>query len=179
MSATHGVLRRNISAALAAFCISGGIAMAVKTQGTELYFIDPADNSVNKVDCPTSFDGPSAPMEQIETTCLDSPGRTYVAGMPNPGSATMTIYSDPSSATHLRLYELKGETLDWAIGWSDGLGIAPTADSSGFTLPATRTWNTFEGHVADFPFTFGLNAVVTSNLSVQVSGDPQWVPKTA
>ena len=154
--------------------------MAVKTQFTELYFVDPDDNSVVEVGCVTSITGLTAGRDQIETTCLDSPGRTYEPGMPTPGAASFTINADPADPSHIRLHELyrEGVTLDWAIGWGDGFEIVPTADSSGFTLPTTRTWLTFEGYIADFPFEFALNSVVTSSLSIQVSGLPVWVPKT-
>lgn len=154
--------------------------MAVKTQFTELYFVDPDDLSVVEVGCVTSFTGLDAPRDQIETTCLDSEGRTYVGGMPTPGTATMTINADPSDPSHIRLYELyrAGTELDWAIGWGDGWEIVPTADSSGFTLPTTRSWITFEASVSGFPFEFALNSVVTSGLALQVSGLPLWTPKT-
>ena len=154
--------------------------MAVKTQGTELYFIDPDGAVVTEVGCVTSITGLTAARDQIETTCLDSLARTYEPGMPTPGAAQFTINADPDDTSHVRLHELyrAGTSLDWAIGWGDGFEIPPTGDSSGFTLPTTRTWITFEGYVADFPFDFALNTVVTSNLSIQVSDFPVWVPKT-
>jgi Phage tail tube, TTP, lambda-like len=154
--------------------------MAVKTQGTELYFIDPAGAVVTEVGCVTTITGLTAARDQIETTCLDSLARTYLPGMPTPGAATFTINADPTDTSHIRLHELyrEGTSVDWAIGWSDDIGVAPTGDSSGFTLPTSRTWITFEGYIADYPFDFALNAVVTSNLSIQVSDFPVWVPAT-
>lgn len=47
----------------------------------------------------------------------------------------------------------------------------------GFTLPATRTWFTFQGFVSDFPFDFAGNAVVATVAAIQRSGDSAWVPK--
>jgi hypothetical protein len=154
--------------------------MAVKTQGTELYFIDPDSTEVVKIGCPTTITGIGAARDQIETTCLDSEGRTYEAGMPTPGTANFTIQADPADPSHIRLHELyrEGTTLDFALGWSDGTGIVPTADSSGFTLPTTRSWISFTGYVTDFPFDFALNSVVTSNLGIQVSDFPHWIPKS-
>lgn len=161
--------------------------MAVKTQFTDLYFIDPADDSVVEVGCVTSIDGLTAARDQIETTCLNSAAREYEAGMPTPGAATFGINFEPADPSHVRLHELYvlGTTLQWALGFSDyappqgpGLGPEPTADSnSTFNLPATRTWLTFEGYVNDLPFNFALNTVVTSTVSVQVSGFPVLVPK--
>jgi len=153
--------------------------MAVKTQGSELYFIDPDTADVVEVGCVTTLTGLTAARDQIETTCLDSTARTYVAGMATPGQAQFTVNFDPSDASHVRLHELyvEGVTIDWALGWSDGTA-APTSDSSAFTTPTTRTFILFNGFLTDVPFEFALNTVVTSNIAVQVSDFPVLVPKS-
>jgi hypothetical protein len=153
--------------------------MAKKTQGTQLYFIDPDDFSIVKVGCVTALSGLTAGRDQIETTCLDSDAREYIAGMATPGAANFTINFDPTDASHTRLHELyvAGTTLDWALGWSDGVDIPPVSDSTAFDLPTTRTWITFEGYIQDLPFDFALNSVVTSQVAIQVSGFPTLVPK--
>jgi len=154
--------------------------MSVKTQGTQLFAIDPADGSVIVVGCPTSIDGIDTAIEQIEVTCLDSLAREYVAGMPTPGTATFAINVDPQDASHIRLHQLKiaGETMQWAVGWSEGVGV-PTSElgSDGeyvwnLPLPTDRSWITFEGFMNSFPFTFALNSVVQSTVGIQVSGEP-------
>ena len=153
--------------------------MAVKTQGTELYFLDPDTGTATEVGCVTTITGLTAARDQIETTCLNSAARTYEAGMAAPGAASFTINADPRIASHVRLHELyaTGTKVDWALGWSDGTD-APTVDTNGtFNLPTTRSWISFNGYVSDFPFDFALNTVVTSNLSVQVSDFPAWVAK--
>lgn len=152
--------------------------MAKKTQGTELYFIDPETFATTKVGCVTGITGLTAGRDQIETTCLDSDARTYEAGMATPGAAQFTINFDPSDTSHTRLHELyvAGTTLDWALGWSDG-AAAPTSDSTAFDLPTTRSWITFEGYVSDLPFDFALNSVVSSQVAIQVSGFPTLTPK--
>ncbi len=154
--------------------------MAIKTQGTELYYIDPDTFAVAKVGCVTTLTGLTAGRDQIEVTCLDSDAREYLAGMATPGAAQFTINADPTDTSHVRLHELytEGTTIDWALGWSDGTGTAPTSDSTAFTLPSTRTWITFSGYLNDFPFDFALNSAVTSNVSIQVSGFPVWTPAT-
>ncbi|EOU2518834.1 phage tail tube protein [Vibrio cholerae] len=159
--------------------------MAIKTQGTSLYTIDPADGSLLKVTCVTSIDGIDSSLDQIETSCLEGDARTYEAGMATPGTATFGINVDPADASHLRLHQLKtaGTTLKWAIGWSDGKGVEPTVSGSGaasdFTLPTGRSWITFEGFMNSYPFSFALNSVVSSSVGIQVSGDPVLVPKSA
>lgn len=157
--------------------------MAQKTQGTMLYVIDPDDDSVLEVGCITNISGLDSTLEQIETTCLSESARTYVAGLATPGTATFTINADSEDESHIRIHQLKksGENLQWAIGWSDGVA-PPTVDAGppvGFTLPASRSWITFEGFMNSFSFDFSQNSVVTSSVGIQVSGDPDWIPKTA
>lgn len=156
------------------------------TQGTELYFIDPLDNTVKNVGCFTSLDGISATRDQIDVTCMPDQARRYRPGLITPGSATFSINIDPQNPVHLRLHELEvaGTTLEWAVGWSDNTGVAPTAaiDSDGsyeFVLPETRTWLLFEGYMNDFPFSFAQNDVVKSNLGVQISGETILIPRVA
>ena len=154
--------------------------MSIKTQGSMLYTIDPANDSVLIVGCVTSIDGIDTTLDQLETTCLESPARTYVAGLATPGAATFTINFDPADASHVRLHELKvaGTTLEWAIGFSDGTA-PPTVDSNAnLTLPATRSWISFDGFMNSYPFSFALNAVVTSTVGIQISGEPVVTPKT-
>lgn len=155
--------------------------MAVKSQGTQLYFVDPADDSIVEVACITELTGLSQSRDQIETTCLSDNERSYEAGLATPGQANFGIYTDPQEASHIRLQQLSvaGTKINWAAGWSDGIGIPPTSvDTDGeFVLPATRTWLTFNGYISDFPFDFAQNAVVASNLGIQTSGPTTWVPK--
>lgn len=160
--------------------------MSVRTQGTELWFLDPETGDPVKVGCVTTLSGLTAARDQIETTCLDSSARTYEAGMATPGAAAFTVNFDPADESHTRLHELyvAGTKVEWALGWGDytpwlpALGPVPTGDTAGnFNLPTTRSWITFNGYVSDLPFDFALNTVVTSNISVQVSDFPILVPK--
>lgn len=148
--------------------------MAIKTQGTMLYTIDPANDAVLVVGCVINIDGIDTTLEQLETTCLESPARTYIAGLATPGAASFQINFDPADASHVRLHELKvaGTTLEWAVGFSDGTAT-PTVDSNAnFNLPTTRSWINFDGFMNSYPFTFALNAVVTSTVGIQISGEP-------
>lgn len=154
--------------------------MASKTQGVQMWTIDPDTNAILEVGCVTAIDGIDTTIEQLETTCLSSPARTYVAGLATPGAATFTINFDPADASHVRLHALKvaGTTLQWAIGFEDGTA-PPTANSAGdFVLPTTRSWIDFEGFMNSYPFTAALNAVWTSTVGIQISGEPTVTPKT-
>jgi hypothetical protein len=103
--------------------------LTIKTQGTDLYAIDPATNTILDVGCFTSLDGIDTAIAQIETTCLNKKSRTYEAGLGEPGSASFGINIDTQNAAHIRLHQLKtaGASLVWAVGLSDGRFI----DSSG------------------------------------------------
>ena len=155
--------------------------MARPTKGTILYTIDPDDDSVLIVGCTTAIDGIDTTVPQQETTCLADLARTYIAGLATPGSASFTINFDPADASHVRLHQLKvaGTTLEWALGFGDGTA-PPTVDTNGtFNLPATRSWIDFTGFMNSYPFSFALDAVVVSNVGIQISGEPELVPKTA
>lgn len=157
--------------------------MAKKTQGTNLYVIDPDDGAVITVGCPTSISGIDTTVEQIETTCLNSTAREYEAGLASPGTASFGIQTDPSDPSHVRLHELKiaGATLKWAVGWSESPDTPPTSaqDSHGewhFVTNPARSWILFEGFMNSFPFEFAGNSVVQSTVGIQVSGEPVLVP---
>lgn len=159
----------------------------VKTQGTDLFAIDPRDNSLIDVGCVTSLDGIDSARDQIETTCLNSGDRTYLAGLGTPGAASFGINIDPKDASHVKLYQLKqlGLTLKWAIGWGDGpteadgtINLPPTVSGDDFVLPAGRSWLLFEGYMNSFPFSFSLNSVVQSTVGIQISGTQVLIPGT-
>jgi hypothetical protein len=159
--------------------------MTIKSQGSDLFTIDPDTGALLDVGCITSIDGIDTAIDQIETTCLNNLSRTYEAGLATPGAATFGLQFDPSNVNHIRLHQLKtaGITLQWAIGFSDGTLPPTTAvDSSGddeFVFPPTRSWLQFEGYMNSYPFTFALNTMVTSTVGIQVSGEPVLIPKSS
>ncbi|MEX5587076.1 phage tail tube protein [Pseudomonas urmiensis] len=163
--------------------------MSILTQGTQVYaLVPPATGtgplSVMEVECATAFNPGGSPKEQIEDTCLSSKERTYKPGLRTPGQASLTINADPNNASHIRLHQMSeadgDTTVKWAGGWSDGTA-APTLNTEGddFELPESRTWFVYEGYVADFPFDFAANAVVSTAVSIQRSGGSAWIKKTA
>lgn len=63
-----------------------------------------------------------------------------------------------------------------------GTGAAATAvrsEEPEMVLPKTRTWYIFNAYVADFPFDFQGNAVVSTAASMQRSGAGVWLRKEA
>lgn len=159
--------------------------MTLKAQGSDIFAIDPADGSLLDVGCVTSISGIDTTIDQIETTCLNNLTRTYEAGLATPGAASFGLMFDPADVNHIRLHQLKtaGTTLQWVIGLSDGTANPTTGvDSSGddeFVLPPTRSWIQFEGYMNSYPFEFALNAMVTSTVGIQVSGEPIIIPKSS
>lgn len=149
--------------------------MAIKTQGTNLYVIDPDDESLITVGCVLNIDGIDTTNEQIETTCLESLARTYVSGLSTPGTATFGLNIDTSDSTHTRLHQLKvaGTSLLWAVGFADGTTAAVVDSGGTFDLATTRSWIRFEGFMTSFPFAFAQNSVVTSSVGIQISGEPE------
>ncbi|MBA1206536.1 phage tail tube protein [Pseudomonas fulva] len=162
--------------------------MSILTQGTQVYALVASASgngalAVMEVECATAFNPGGSPKEQIEDTCLSSNERTYKPGLRTPGQASLTINADPNSPSHIRLHQLSeangDTTLKWAVGWSDGTA-APTINAAkdDFELPTSRTWFVFEGYVADFPFDFAANTVVSTAVSIQRSGGSAWIKKT-
>lgn len=149
---------------------------AVKTQGTELFFLDPTGEVWTRVGCPTTISLQSETAGEIDITCLSSKAPESMSGFGEAGSATFDIMPNPADPSHARLFALKksGETLEWAIGWADGEAMPDEV------LPKTRTWNTFAGHLTNFPFDFQQNdAVRASGLTINISGSVDWIPREA
>lgn len=151
--------------------------MAVKTQGTQLFIIDPnatGGPEVLTILCATSLSGLGAPREQIEVTCLESDAREYVGGLATPGNLTVTINFDPNNESHYRIYELWKSNTDFkaAIGFGPETSV-PSLDTAGedFDFPTDRTFISFEAYVSDLPIEIALNAVVTAAVPLQLSGD--------
>lgn len=156
--------------------------MSKLVQGTQIYFIDPDDSTVMEIKGVTSHNPGGTAKDQVEDTTIADSARSYLGGLGTPGQAAFGLNADPEEPSHIRLFELSQENSErkykFAVGWSDGKGIAPTADSNGdFVLPTTRTWYVFTGYVADFPFDFAINAVVSSAVNVQRSGAGEWTKK--
>lgn len=151
--------------------------MSLNAQGTQLYFLDPeaSGGEIIEVDCLTSLDGLSAPLGEEDTSCLADLGSTVEPTMFQAGSATFTVRFDPNVESHVRLFELyrAKQKMRWAVGFSDGLDIAPTGvDSEGdLIIPDTRTFLRFTGYIQEFPWSFALGTKVTNNLTVRTDGE--------
>ena len=150
--------------------------MSLKTQGSQLFVIDPDSTggpTILTVECTTALSGLGAPREQIEDTCLEDDARSYVGGLSTPGQLSVTLNFDPQNESHFRLYELwkENKNLKMAIGLSTPLTPPTLNTADDFHFPTTRNYIEFEGYVADLPIEIALNAVVTATIPIQVSGE--------
>lgn len=157
--------------------------MAVKTQGTQLYIVDPDASGgpeVLTIECAISIDGIGGSREQIEVTCLEDIARAYEAGLITPETMTVSINADSRNPSHVRLHELyvSGVKFDAAIGWGNGTAAPTLGSGDSMDFPTTRDYIAiYQTYVSNFPFNFSLNAVVTSAVTFQLSGLPTWFPK--
>lgn len=150
--------------------------MAIKTQGTNLYFIDGA--AVKTMTCPTGITGLGGTRDQIETTCLNATDdKSYVSGLGNPGQVSVPFVFD-NVADHKLLLALhdSGDVTDWMIGLSDGSTV-PTIVSGQLTMATTRSAASFDAFVADINVDFATNEVVRGTMTLQRTGSVSWTWK--
>lgn len=148
--------------------------MAIKTQGTELYFVN--DDAVVKLKCPTGISGLGGAKDQIESTCLDATeDKSFVAGLGNPGQVSVPFNLDPQQASHQVLFDMKeaGDNTEFIICLSDG-NAAPTIATGTLTAPTGRTSAKFTAYVADVDIDISTNTIVTGTLTLQRSGAVEW-----
>lgn len=154
----------------------------VKTQGTELYFIDsltvPATPALIKLACPTGITGLGGAADQIEDTCLDNTGdKTFQRGLGNPGQVSVPFNLIPRDVSHQLLFSLKddGSTVKWMACLSES-DTAPTLLTGAIVAAADRTCLAFEGYIADVNIDVATNEIVRGTLTIQRSGvvTPTW-----
>jgi hypothetical protein len=148
--------------------------MSVKTQGTELFFIN--DDEIVKFACPTGITGLGGATDQIDTTCLGDNERTFKQGLANPGTVSVPFNFDPTQVSHQDLFDLKeaGDNLDWLVALSDGTD-QPSLDSNDeFVAPANRTSAKFVAYISDVNIDVATNEIVRGTLTLQRSGAVTW-----
>jgi hypothetical protein len=149
----------------------------IRTQGTELFFVDTLTSSVAaivKLACPTGITGLGGAADQIETTCLDAMvDKEYVRGLGNPGQVTVPFNLIPREVSHQLLFDLKeaGSTLNWLACLSESSTDPNALDSNDkIVAPADRTSFAFEAYIADVNIDIATNEIVRGTLTLQRSG---------
>lgn len=104
----------------------------LRTQGTELYMLDPnaaPGQEIVKIGNITGFGDFGKQANDIPTTNLDSTAVEKISGLPDNGDLGLTVNVDPKSEAHKILESLAGTAArrSFVIGYSDGIGAAPTA----------------------------------------------------
>lgn len=148
----------------------------VFSQGTKLYFTDPATSSaIHEVACPTAISGLGGAGSPIDKTCLSSVEMEKVRGMLDPGPMTVPINFIPTSASHQALMDLResGETCSWQVT-APGVTAPSDVDSNGALVSSGPTTATFFGYVSDFQFEIGTNSIWKGTLTIQRSGPTTW-----
>lgn len=154
----------------------------VKSQGTELFFVDTISNTdgvVSKMACPTGISGLGGAADQIEDTCLDTTDdKTYQRGLGNPGQVSVPFNLIPRETSHQTLFTLKdqGTVIGWMACLSEGT-TDPTMDTDlALVAPSGRTSFAFQGYVADVNIDIATNEIVKGTLTIQRSGGvtPNW-----
>ena len=160
--------------------------MAKLSQGTQIYAVLPTGTDdaleIVKIAGVTSFAPGGQPADQIETTDLEeTDSKQYMRGLKSPAAATMGINVDGAQVSHTKLFDVfqrEGDVqFKLVVGWSDGKDIPPTLTGSNVVLPETRTWSTMDVYIADFPFDFATNSIVSGQISLQRSGKVAWIQK--
>jgi hypothetical protein len=126
--------------------------MSKLTQGTHVFFLDDTGTTpeIVKVQKATSFNPGGDPATEHDDTNLDSEEMEYIAGMRQPGSASLGIRPDPGEDSHLTMWNisrrLPSPALKWVVGWSDGdikprigQGVASVSVSAGGSGYASGT----------------------------------------
>jgi len=145
------------------------------TKGMKVYMIDPAANSgagaVVELKKVTSFNFGGAPATEIDDTTFDNEEvMTRLAGLKDPGQATLNVLHSLGEASHKTLKDLDdagdSQTTTFAVGFTDGTD-APTITDGEFTYPATRSFMAIKGWVLDWPIDFQLNSSVPVPVSIR------------
>lgn len=155
----------------------------VKTQGTELFFVDTFSSSVAaivKLACPTGITGLGGAADQIEDTCLDNlTDKTYQRGLGNPGQVSVPFNLIPRDASHQLLFDLKdaGTVINWLACLSESTTDPSSIDSDDKIVPPNdRTSFAFDAYIADVNIDIATNEIVRGTLTLQRSGvvTPTW-----
>lgn len=155
----------------------------VKTQGTELFFVDTLTSSVAaivKLACPTGITGLGGAADQIEDTCLDNlTDKTYQRGLGNPGQVSVPFNLIPRDVSHQLLFDLKdaGTVINFLACLSESSTDPTTVDSNDkIVAPNDRTSFSFDAYIADVNIDIATNEIVRGTLTLQRSGvvTPTW-----
>lgn len=142
--------------------------MAIKTQGTQLYFVRPGTLDVVNVGCITAIENVGAPIQPRDVTPVESEWESSEPGMFSLGQIDLEIRFDPATSGHtdvLQMYEGR-VTANFAIGLGDGASPPQIDDDGEFVGVGGRSFLAFRGWIMDVPFSFPLNENLPAAVSI-------------
>lgn len=146
--------------------------MSMNAQGSAIFFINPSDDTIKQLSCPTGWTFSGETRDEIDTTCLGDSDSTFKMGIKDNGTLSSTVNYDVSQESHqLIATYLAGNTEDirFCLAYSDGTDV-PTVTGGEFDFPSTRSFKSFRGLVASFTETGQVNSVVSADISIRISG---------
>ena len=136
---------------------------AIVTQGTKLYrgHTVTEGNTVvwDRVRGVSSFSGPNTSKTKIDVTSFDSSRKEYIYGIPDEGDISFTMFFYPADSIHKAIIKEDvpaSYNRPWRMELSDG------------------TIYEFEGNLSSAPLTGNMDAAVTLNMTLSVSGSAEW-----
>ena len=136
---------------------------AIVTQGTKLYrgqTTGKGDTVIwDRVRGVSSFSGPNTSKTKIDVTSFDSSRKEYIYGIPDEGDISFTMFFYPADSIHKAIIKedvSAAYNRPWRMELSDG------------------TIYEFEGNISSAPLTGNMDAAVTLNMTLSVSGSAEW-----
>ena len=137
---------------------------AVVSYGAKLRVKDPANGTKLDVGGLTDFNGPQTSRDEIDITTLASTAKEYALDLKDLGTFTSTMqtrYGDPAQQVLLANMD-STETLEFELVLpDDGYGNGQV------TLG-------FKGRVQSFPIQGSMGQVITTSLSIRITGDVEF-----
>lgn len=149
------------------------VKKGVLTQGTQVWIQSGTDAApvLTKMVCITAIEMGDDSVSDIDDTCLEETDtKTSQPGLNTPGEGTITIKTDPTNASHLKLLQLaeNREAVKVIVGWSDGAStVVPTLQTSKLTLPTGRTFSVFDAVLRASSPTFEADSLVEHKIAMK------------
>lgn len=137
---------------------------AVLSYGSYLEVMDPATHKMVGIAGLSGFEGPQVTRGEIDVTRLDSKAKEYVLDLKDNGTITATLQTLLGSRSQQILVENldSTESLSFLLHLpDDGMGRGEVTCG-------------FDGRVSGFPISGASGQVLTTSLSVRITGDLRW-----
>lgn len=131
--------------------------MSVKTQGSSLQLSDGASPEVyTDIANVISYSGPTGSRTVIDVTKLSSTGKEKDVGIPDYGQITFEGFFDAADTVQIDVWDnfIAGTLHNWRLLFSD----------------SPRTQFDFAGYVLNYSYTSGLDDVVRTSVTIEISG---------